>query len=93
MGLCGALLARSTRNPVCQSCLSGNTQLRKQTVVEPSNCGIHCNSLALWESGGTSTTIIGTLPALVRNTIAGLIHLVYRMAKRGSPPGPHTSGC
>ena len=35
---------------------------------------------------GASTTIIGTLPVLVCNAIAGLFHLVYCTAKRGSPP-------
>ena len=49
------------------------------------NWGLHCKSLALWESGGTSTTVIGTLPAPIRQAINGLFQLVYRMAKRGSP--------
>ena len=57
---------------VQQLWLTGTTQLRKQTMVEHSNCNVHYKSLALWESGGASTTIIGTLPAPIRNAIAGL---------------------
>ena len=39
-------------------------------------------ALALWESGGTSSTVIGGLPEQVRNTIFGLFMLVYRIVKR-----------
>ena len=68
-----------------QTWLTGNAQLRVRTVREHSNCGVHGRSLALWESGGASTTVIGGLPEPVRNAIAGPFQLVYRMVKRGSP--------
>ena len=70
-----------------QQCwLTGNRQLRCKTVEQHGNSGLHCKSLALRESGGTSTTVIGTLPAPIRQAINGLFQLVYRMVKRGSPP-------
>ena len=71
---------------VQQSWVTGNRQLRRTTVKQHGNSGLHCKSLALWESGGTSTTVIGTLPAPIRRAINGLFQVVYRMAKRGSPP-------
>ena len=70
---------------VQQTRLTGNAQLRVRTVREHNNCGVHCRSLALWESGGASTTVIGGLPEPVHNAIAGLL------AKRGSPLA-HTPG-
>ena len=69
---------------VQQTWLTGNAQLRELTVREHSNCGVHCTSLALWESGGASTTVIGGLPEPVRNAIAGLFQLVYRIAQQPS---------
>ena len=75
--------------------------VRRKYTIAPDNCGttqqlwyntatavytVHCKSVALWKSCGTSTTVIGTLPALVRNAITGLFHLGHRMAKSGSPP-------
>ena len=71
---------------VQQTWLTGNAQLRVRTVREHCNCGVHCRSLDLWESGGASTTVIGGLPEVVRNAITGLFQLVYRMAKPGSAP-------
>ena len=71
---------------VQQSWVTGNRQLRHTTVKQHGNSGLHCKSLALWESGGTSTTVIGTLPVPIRRAINGLFQVVYRMAKRGSPP-------
>ena len=71
---------------VQQSWVTGNRQLRHTTVRQHGNSGLHCKSLALWESGGTSTTVIGTLPVPIRRAINGLFQVVYRMAKRGSPP-------
>ena len=50
----------------------GQSHLRVRAVREHNNCGVHCRSLAVWESGGASTTVIGGLPELVRNAIAGL---------------------
>ena len=41
--------------------------------------------LALWESGGTSSTVISRLPEPVRNAIFGLFMLVYRIVKRMAP--------
>ena len=52
------------------------------------NSGLHCKSLVFWESGGSSTTVIGTLPAPVSRAINGLFQVVYRMSKRGSTPSP-----
>ena len=69
-----------------QRWVTGNRQLRRRTVERYGNPGLHCKSLALWESGGTSTTVIGTLPAPIRQAINGLFQAVYRKAKRGSPP-------
>ena len=86
-GVMSCLACKEYPQPgVQQTWLTGNAQLRELTVRERSNCGVHCTSLALWESGGASTTVIGGLPEPVRNAIAGLFQLVYRMAKRGSPP-------
>ena len=39
-------------------------------------------ALALWESGDTSSTVIGGLPEHVRNAIFGLFLLVYGIVKR-----------
>mmetsp|Transcript_56597 Transcript_56597/g.93083 ORF Transcript_56597/g.93083 Transcript_56597/m.93083 type:complete len:290 (+) Transcript_56597:242-1111(+) len=86
-GVMSCLACKEYPQPgVQQTWLTGNAQQRELTVREHSNCGVHCKSLALWESGGASTTVIGGLPEPVRNAIAGLFQLVYRMAKRGSPP-------
>ena len=71
----------------CLPCwLTGNAQMRVCTVRQHNNCSVHCKSLALWEIAGASTTVIGALPEPVHNAITGLFQLVYRMAKRGSPP-------
>ena len=49
------------------------------------NCG-RIRPLALLESVGASTTVLGGFPEPVRDATADLFHLVYRIAKRGSPP-------
>ena len=69
-----------------QSWVTGNRQLHRTTVRQHGNSGLHCKSLALWESGGNSITVVGTLPAPIHRAINGLFQVVYRMAKRGSPP-------
>ena len=71
---------------MCCCWVTGNRQLRRTTVQQHGNPGLHCKSLALWESGGTSTTVIGTSPAPIRRAINGRFQVVYHMAKRGSPP-------
>ena len=43
---------------------------------------MHVVAVALWQSGGASTTVIGGLPLLVRAAIFGLFHLVYQLVKR-----------
>ena len=42
-------------------------------------------AFALWESGGTSTTVIGGLPEMVRNAIFGPFMLLHRIVKRIAP--------
>ena len=69
-----------------QCWLTGNRQLLRRTVERNGNSGLHCKSVALLQSGGTSTTIIGTLPAPIRQAINGVFQLVCCMAKCGSPP-------
>ena len=71
---------------VQQTWLTGNAQMQVRTLREHNNCSVHCRSLALWETCGASTTVIGGLPEAVRNAVTGLFQLVHRMAKRGSPP-------
>ena len=91
-GVMSCLAGKEYPQPgVQQSRMTGNAQMRVHTVREHNNCGVHCTSLALWESGGASTKVTGGLPEPVRNAITGLFQLVYRMAKRGSPP-PHIPG-
>ena len=87
-GVMWCAACREYPQPGVQQCwVTGNRQLRRTTMKQHGNSGLHCKSfLALWESGGTSTTVIGTLPAPIRRAINGLFQVVYRMAKRGSPP-------
>ena len=86
-GVMSCLACKDYPQPgVQQTWLTSNAQLRELTVREHSNCGGHCTSLALWESGGASTTDMGGLPEPVRTASPGLFQLVYRVAKRGSPP-------
>ena len=68
-----------------QSWLVGTTSFRRLTVVEHTNSGLHSVALALWQSNGASTTVIGSLAEPVRKAIFGLFHLVYRIAKRCGP--------
>ena len=85
-GVMWCAAGRDYPQPRVQHCwVTGNRQLRRTTVQQHGNLGLHCKSLVLWESGVTSTTVIGTLPALIRGAINGLFQVVYRMAKRGSP--------
>ena len=44
--------------------------------------GVHAVAVALWKSGGASTTVIGALPLPVRAAIFDVFHLVYRPVKR-----------
>ena len=43
-----------------------------KAVLEHSNSGLHAVALALWESGGISSTVIGGLPEQVRMAIFGV---------------------
>ena len=60
---------------------TGPTQLRKATVVDHGNSSLHAMAVALWQSGGASTRVIGGLPLPVRAAIFGLFHLIYRLVK------------
>ena len=40
--------------------------------MEYGNSGFHAVAVALWQSGGASTTVVGGLPLPVRATIFGL---------------------
>ena len=64
---------------------TGTRILRSRIVLEHSNLGVHAVALAFWQSGGTSSTIIGGLPEPALNTIFGLFTLVYRIVKRMAP--------
>ena len=91
-GVMWCAACREYPRPGAQQCwVTGNRQLRRRTVEQHGNSGLHCKSLVLRESGGTSTTVIGTLPAPIRRAINGLFQVVYRMAKCGGPPA-HTPG-
>ena len=50
---------------------TATTQLRGATVVERGNSGVHAVAVALWQSGGASTTVIGGLSLPVRAAIFG----------------------
>ena len=43
--------------------------------MEHENSGLHAVAVALWQSGGASTTVIGGLPLCA--AIFGLFHLAY----------------
>ena len=84
-GLCRALLAKGTRSPLCSHFVE-----RLYTIAQASygtaqqlQCSLEVPSIA--RKLGASTTIIGILLVPLRNTIVGLYHLVFCMAKRGSP--------
>ena len=62
-----------------------HTTLRCRAVLEHSTSALHVGALSLWESGGTSSTVIGELPEPVCNAIFGLFMLVYRISKRMVP--------
>ena len=67
---------------VRQSWVDGNSCLRLSTVKDHTKCGLHAESLALWNSAGASSSMVGALPSPVPSCIRGLFALVYRIAKR-----------
>ena len=50
--------------------------------MEHGNSGVHAVAVALYQSGGASSMVIGGLPLLMRAPIFGLFDLVYRLVKR-----------
>ena len=64
---------------------TGTRTLRRRAVLEHSKSGLHAVALALWQSVGTSSTVIGRLLEQVRNAIFGLFMLVYHIVKRMAP--------
>ena len=88
-GVMSCLACKEYPQPsVQQTWLRGNAQLRELTVREHSNCIVHCTSLALWESGGASTTVIGGLPEPVRDAITGLFHIPIGLSHGSIHPEP-----
>ena len=67
---------------VCQSWVDGNSCLRLSTVKDHTKCGLHAKSLALRNSAGASSSVVGALPSPVQSCIRGLFAVVYRIAKR-----------
>ena len=85
-GVMWCLACRAYPQPGMQKAwLTGTRSLRRSAMLEHSNSGLHAVALALWESGGTSSTVIGGLPEQVHNAILGLFMLVYRIVKRMAP--------
>ena len=67
---------------VRQSWVDGNSCLQLSTVKDHTKCGLHAKSLALWNSAGASSSVVGALPSPVQSCIRGLFAAVYRIAKR-----------
>ena len=67
---------------VRQSWVDGNSCLRLSTVKDHTKCGLHAKSLALWNSAGASSSVVGALPSPVQSCIRGLFAAVYRIAER-----------
>ena len=68
-----------------QAWIVGTTSFRRITVLEHSDSRLHAVAMALWESNGASTTVVGSLAQPVRNAFFGLFHLAYSIAKRCGP--------
>ena len=85
-GLMWCLACKAYPEPgVHKAWQTGTRSLRRKAVLQHSNSGLHAVALALWESGGTSSTVIGGLPEQVRMAIFGWFMLVYRIVKRMAP--------
>ena len=68
-----------------QARIVGTTSLRRVTVLEYRNSGLHAVAMALGERNGASTTVVGSLAQPVHNAIFVLFYLAYRAAKRCGP--------